>query len=175
VREDTPGEKRLVAYVVMEPGATFDESQTRAALREILPDYMVPGAYVQLDRLPLSPNGKVGRKALPVPSASVGTAPDRPDALMTPTERNVAALWREVLRIDRVGLHQNFFDLGGHSLLLVKLQVALKASFRQEISIVELFQRTTVAAQAERFASPTRTAEDALARARAKIRKTVHG
>jgi amino acid adenylation domain-containing protein len=174
-REDTPGEKRLVAYVVMAPGATFDESQTRAALREILPDYMAPSAYMQLDRLPLSPNGKVDRKALPVPSASVGVATDLSDALMTPTQRNVAALWREVLRIDRVGLHQNFFDLGGHSLLLVKLQVALKASFGQEISIVELFQRTTVAAQAERFASPTRSADDALARARAKTRKTVHG
>jgi acyl carrier protein len=130
---------------------------------------------VQLERLPLSPNGKVDRKVLPAPSASVGMAPDRPDGLMTPTERIVAALWREVLRIDRVGLHQNFFDLGGHSLLLVKLQVALKASFGQEISIVELFKHTTVAAQAERFACPTRSADDALARARAKTRKTVHG
>ena len=70
VREDAPGEKRLVAYVVMAPGATFDKSQTRAALRETLPDYMAPSAYVQLDRLPLSPNGKVDRKALPAPSAS---------------------------------------------------------------------------------------------------------
>jgi hypothetical protein len=102
-------------------------------------------------------------------------ATDQSDALMTPTQRNVAALWREVLHIDRVGLHQNFFDVGGHSLLLVRLQVALKAAFGQEISILELFQRTTVAAQAERLASPTRTAGDVLARARAKTRKTIRG
>jgi amino acid adenylation domain-containing protein len=174
-REDTPGDKRLVAYVVMAPGATFDEAQTRAALRETLPDYMVPGAYMQLERLPMSANGKVDRKALPAPNASVGLPPDESDALMTSTQRNVADLWREVLRIDRVGLHQNFFDLGGHSLLLIKLQVGLKALFGQEISVVELFQHTTVAAQAERFTSTTRSAADALTRARAKTKKAGHG
>jgi non-ribosomal peptide synthetase component F len=175
VREDSLGEKRLVAYIVMSPDATFDETQTRAALRQTLPDYMAPSAYVQLDRLPLSPNGKVDRKALPAPVATAETSTEGSDALMTPTQRSVAALWRQVLQIDRVGLHQNFFDLGGHSLLLVKLQVALKVAFDQEISILELFQRTTVAAQAEHFASPARTAADVLARARAKARKTVHG
>lgn len=174
-REDTPGEKKLVAYVVVAPGATFDELQSRASLREILPDYMVPGSFVQLERLPLSPNGKVDRKALPAPPASVAAAPDQADALMTPVQRKVALLWREVLHIDRVGLYQNFFDLGGHSLLLVKLQVALKEAFGQEIAIVELFQRPTVAAQAERLASPARSGDNALARARAKMRKTVHG
>jgi amino acid adenylation domain-containing protein len=173
-REDAPGEKRLVAYVVTAPGATFDETETRAALRKTLPDYMSPSVYVQLNRLPLSPNGKVDRKALPASSVSVGAAPDPADALMTPTQRNVAALWREILRLDRVGLNQNFFDLGGHSLLLVKLQASLKASFGQEIAIVELFQRTTVAAQAERLAGPAR-AGDALERARAKARRAVRG
>jgi amino acid adenylation domain-containing protein len=172
-REDTPGEKRLVAYVVQAPGATFHETEARVALRGTLPDYMTPSAYVQLDRLPLSPNGKVDRKALPAPSASASLVPDPADALMTPAQRNVAALWREILHLDRVGLYQNFFDLGGHSLLLVKLQVALKASFGQEITIVELFQRTTVAAQAERCASPAPScADDAVARARAAARRT---
>jgi acyl carrier protein len=84
--------------------------------------------------------------------------------------RRLRVTRRQILRVDRVGLHQNFFDLGGHSLLLVKLQIALKKSFGQEISIVELFQRTTVAAQAERCANPMRGA-----RARAKTRKIVHG
>ena len=173
-REDMPGEKRLVAYVVTVPGTEFDEAETRTALRKTLPDYMVPNAYVQLSRLPLSPNGKVDRKALPAPGSSAGTASDPADALMTPMQRDVATLWREVLRLDRVGLNQNFFDLGGHSLLLVKLQASLKASFGQEIAIVELFQRTTVAAQAERLASPVR-ADDALERARAKARRTIRG
>jgi Phosphopantetheine attachment site len=106
---------------------------------------------LQLDRLPLSPNAKVDRKALPAPSASVYIEPDALEALMTLTQRRVAVVWREILRIDRVGLHQNLFDLGGHSLLRIKLQFALKASFDQEVPIVELFQRTTVAAQAARF------------------------
>jgi amino acid adenylation domain-containing protein len=171
-REDRPGEKRLVAYVVPAAGAIFDETQTRAALTETLPEYMAPSAYVQLDRLPLSPNGKVDRKALPAPSASANLTPDPADVLMTPSQRNVAALWREILRLDRVGLHQNFFDLGGHSLLLVKLQVALKASFDREITIVELFQYTTVAAQAQRFASPVPTGDDALAPAPARAGTT---
>jgi amino acid adenylation domain-containing protein len=171
-REDAPGEKRLVAYVVSAPGTNFDENETRAALRKALPDYMVPGVYVQLSRLPLSPNGKVDRKALPAPSTSAGAAPDPADALMTPMQRKVAALWREILRLDRVGLNQNFFDLGGHSLLLVKLQASLKASTGQEIAIVELFLRTTVAAQAELLAGPTR-ADEALERARARARRAV--
>jgi len=173
VREDTPGEKRLVAYVVPAAGALFDETQTRAALREILPDYMVPSAYVQLDHLPLSPNGKVDRRALPAPTAPANLVSDPTDALMTPAQRKVAALWREILRLDRVGLHQNFFDLGGHSLLLVKLQVALKASFGQEITIVELFRHTTVGAQAARFANSAPSVDEALARARASARSTV--
>jgi acyl carrier protein len=173
-REDTPGEKRLVAYVVTAPGAEFDEAETRAALRKTLPDYMAPSTYVQLNRLPLSPNGKVDRKALPAPSATVGAASDPADALMTPMQRKVAALWREILRLDRVGLNQNFFDLGGHSLLLVRLQASLKASFGQEIAIVELFQRTTVAAQAERLAGPA-GANDTLERARAKARRAIGG
>lgn len=174
-REDTPGDKRLVAYVVMAPGATFDEAQARAALREMLPDYMVPSAYVQLGRLPLSPNGKVDRKALPAPRTSVGLPAGESDLLMTPIQRDVASLWREILSIDRVGLHQNFFDLGGHSLLLIKLQVGLKALLGHEIPVVELFQYTTVAAQAERVMSTTRSAAEALARARAEKRKAGHG
>jgi amino acid adenylation domain-containing protein len=173
-REDAPGEKRLVAYVVTAPGAKFDESETRAALRKTLPDYMVPGVYVELSRLPLSPNGKVDRKALPAPSTSAGAAPDPADALMTPMQQRVAALWRKVLRLDRVGLNQNFFELGGHSLLLIKLQASLKASTGQEIAIVELFQRTTVAAQAELVAGPIAEAEAGAALLERLAKRDIH-
>src|SRR5690606_4023473 len=115
--------------------------------------------------LPLTPNGKVDRKALPAPEASAPSQADEvAEALMSPVQRQVAALWREILKLERVGLHANFFDLGGHSLLLVRLQSALKREFGQEIPLVELFQRTTVAAQAERLGAPV-SSNSALERA----------
>ena len=106
---------------------TSDADAARATLRRKLPEYMVPSLFVVLDALPLTPNGKVDRKALPAPRAQ--RSPPRPDLLMNPRQRRVAAIWREVLALDRVGLHDNFFDLGGHSLLLVKLQARLQRDF----------------------------------------------
>ncbi len=175
VREDTPGDQRLVAYVVPTPGATPEAEAMRATLRAQLPEYMVPGQFVVLDAFPLTPNGKVDRKALPVPEASAPSEADEvAEALMSPVQRQVAALWRGILKLDRVGLHANFFDIGGHSLLLVRLQAALKREFGQEIPLVELFQRTTVAAQAERLGAPAGT-NSALERARARAAKQIQG
>ena len=154
VREDTPGDQRLVGYVVADPGAAFDRDAARAALRARLPEYMVPQTFVVLPALPLTPNGKIDRKALPQPQANVAAAGSGPgDALMTPVQRRVAHIWRDTLNIDRVGLHDNFFDVGGHSLLLVKLHAALKREFNAAFALVELFQRTTVAGQADRLAA----------------------
>ncbi len=135
---------------------------------------MIPNFFVALDALPLTPNGKVDRNALPAPSMLVApdTAPH--DTLMSPAERRVATVWREVLGIGRVGLHDNFFDLGGHSLLLVKLQVRLQHDFGIELPLVELFQRTTVHAQAERLISST-SGDEALQRARARAARQSHG
>jgi acyl carrier protein len=136
---------------------------------------MVPGQFVVLEAFPLTPNGKVDRKALPVPEAAAPSEADEvAEALMSPVQRQVAALWREVLKLDRVGLHANFFDIGGHSLLLVRLQAALKREFGQEIALVELFQRTTVAAQADRLGAPA-GASSALERARARAAKQIQG
>ncbi len=175
VREDTPGDQRLVAYVVSQPGATFETEAARATLRVQLPEYMVPNLFVVLEALPLTPNGKVDRKALPAPALVVDEAADVADeALMTPVQRQVAALWREVLNTQRVGLHANFFDLGGHSLLLVRLQSAMQREFGKEFPLVELFQRTTVAAQAERMSTPV-GASGALERARARAAKQIQG
>ncbi|WP_084462939.1 non-ribosomal peptide synthetase [Hydrogenophaga sp. PBC] len=175
VREDTPGDQRLVAYVVPTPGATPEAEAMRATLRAQLPEYMVPGQFVVLDAFPLTPNGKVDRKALPVPEASAPSEADEvAEALMSPVQRQVAALWRGILKLDRVGLHANFFDIGGHSLLLVRLQAALKREFGQEIPLVELFQRTTVAAQADRLGAPV-GANTALERARARAAKQIQG
>lgn len=172
VREDRPGDQRLIGYVVASPHAGFDADAARAGLRRMLPEYMVPNLFVMLETLPLTPNGKVDRKALPAPSFPGAEA--RPDVLMTPLEARIAGLWRQVLGTDWVGLHDNFFELGGHSLLLVKLQAALKREFGGELPLVELFQRTTVAAQAERYAAPM-AADDAIKRAQARAARQLHG
>ncbi|MBX3611476.1 MAG: amino acid adenylation domain-containing protein [Hydrogenophaga sp.] len=175
VREDTPGDQRLVAYVVPEPGVTPQADAMRATLRAQLPEYMVPNQFVVLPTFPLTPNGKVDRKALPAPQApEPDVADDVAEALMTPVQRQVAALWRSVLKQDRVGLHANFFDIGGHSLLLVRLQAAIKREFGQEIALVELFQRTTVASQAERLSAPV-ASNAALERARARAARQIQG
>jgi acyl carrier protein len=164
----------LVGYVVPAAGASFDADLARATLRAKLPEYMVPNLFVTLEVLPLTPNGKIDRKALPIPQVQAPAANETSDALMTPSQQRVAALWREVLKIERVSLHTNFFDLGGHSLLLVKLQSGLQREFGRELPLVELFQHTTVASQAERFAMP-QMADAGLKRAQARAAKQVHG
>ena len=169
VREDVPGDQRLVAYVVAaDSTAALPEEELRTLLRARLPEYMVPSAIVPLEDLPLTPNGKIDRKALPVPSAARVAGPAF-DVMMTEPQRKVAAVWCAVLRVERVGLHQNFFDLGGHSLLVIRVHAALKREFGVELTVVDLFQRTTVAAQAELLAEGDRNAglqraQDRLAR-----------
>lgn len=174
VREDSPGDQRLVAYVVLQPDQALDLDAVRATLRTRLPEYMVPNQFVTLPALPLTPNGKVDRRALPAPAVADEPAAgfDDMQALMTPEQQRVAACWREVLRIERVGLHSNFFDLGGHSLLLVRLQVGLQRAFGRELPLIELFQHTTVAAQAARLSAGS-DAAGAVARARARAVRQV--
>jgi aryl carrier-like protein len=120
----------------------------RAALGERLPEYMVPSAFVFLDAYPLTPNGKIDRRALPEPAgirADVRAAYVAPrDAL----EDTIAAVWRQVLGVERVGRNDNFFDLGGHSLLMAQLRTALAEHGGHQVSMVELFQHPTVAALA---------------------------
>jgi amino acid adenylation domain-containing protein len=115
-REDAPGDRRLVAYLV---GQGIDVDATRRRLKTHLPDYMMPGALVLLDDLPLTPNGKVDRKALPVPDLAA-SGPDY-QAPRTPIEVALADIWADTLKLPRVGIQDNFFDLGGHSLLAVQL------------------------------------------------------
>jgi acyl carrier protein len=110
---------------------------------------MVPGAFVDLDALPLTPAGKVDRRALPAPAAPEGEGRGlRPQ---TEAEARVAGVWRELLGIERVGMEDSFFDLGGHSLLLVRLQARLASDFRSDLSVLELFQYPTVRALAARL------------------------
>lgn len=147
-REDQPGNKRLVAYVVSAEQTTPTASELRRHLQEKLPDYMLPAAFVFLDRLPLSVNGKINRKALPEPDSirpeleAVYVAPQ------TDTERVVADIWKHVLQVDEVGVNDNFFDLGGHSLLMLRVHNKLRERFNRDISMVEMFQYPTVRAVA---------------------------
>jgi len=149
-REDEPGEKRLVAYLVAEiPPAELVE-QLRAHLRATLPEYMVPSAFVTLDQLPLTPNGKVDRKALPVPKTSelVKAAYVAP---RTATEEILAGIWGDILGFERIGIEDNFYELGGHSLLATRVVLRVRQALSVELSLRELFAAPTIAGLSPRI------------------------
>jgi acyl carrier protein len=147
-REDRPGDKRLVAYVVPRPGAAPAARDLRAILAAELPEYMVPSAFVLLERLPITPSGKADRRALPAPDSA------RPDlevafaAPAGPVEEQVAAIWSGLLRVEKVGANDNFFALGGHSLLATRVVSAIRDAFDVELPLRALFEGPTVAALA---------------------------
>ncbi|MFL6202421.1 MAG: amino acid adenylation domain-containing protein, partial [Thermoanaerobaculia bacterium] len=130
------GDKRLVAYVVLADGELPD---LREHLRQSLPDYMIPSAFVELGALPVTANGKLDRRALPAPRWDLGGT-DEGAAPRTPTEKALAALWREILGVGRVGVHDGFFDLGGHSLLATQLVARIREAFRVEMPLRAVFQ-----------------------------------
>ncbi|HET7234257.1 MAG TPA: amino acid adenylation domain-containing protein, partial [Longimicrobium sp.] len=142
VREDAPGERRLVAYVT----GDADAEAMRAALRGTLPEYMVPSAFVTLDALPLTPNGKVDRKALPAPDLAAPEDSYVPPR--TPAEEALAAIWAEVLERERVGVRDNFFEIGGHSLLATRVVARLRETPYGQIGVGTLFQYPTIEALA---------------------------
>jgi amino acid adenylation domain-containing protein len=146
---------RLVAYVVVNAEASVPgtPAELRAFLKKALPDSMVPSSFVSLAALPLTPSGKVDRRALPAPDgASLGSGAELA-APATAVEEVLAEIWRKVLGVTRVGRHDNFFDLGGHSLLLAELRQRLQERFGRELSMVEMFRHATVAAMAEHLAA----------------------
>ena len=125
-REDVPGEKRLVAYYTLSHGA-IEVEQLRVHLQSALPEYMIPAAYVELEALPLTPSGKLDRKALPAPDDSA-YARRTYEAPQGHVEQTLAQIWSEVLGVERVGRHDNFFELGGHSLLVVRAIARMRAA-----------------------------------------------
>ena len=143
-REDVPGEKRLVAYVTLKDGESTKDLELRGLLRAKLPEHTIPSAFVVLDRFPLTPNGKVDRKALPRPDLN---SSDRAEFAPpeTETQTALAGIWREVLGIERVASHDNFFDLGGHSLMLVRMAQKINSIFGITLAVVEAFENQTVA------------------------------
>ena len=137
--EAKPGEKNLVAYIVMQSGRELAVSELREELRRKLPDYMVPSLFVVLDKLPLTPNGKVDRKSLPAPGKTFLRERNYV-APSTPIETMVAKLWSEILNVEQVGLHDNFFELGGHSLLAMRVVARLREDLGLDLTIASLFE-----------------------------------
>ncbi len=142
VREDVPGDARIVAYVV----GDADAESLRAHLSARLPEYMVPAAFVAVDALPLTPNGKLDRKALPAPDFA--SAEDAYVAPRTPVEAVLAGIWADVLRVERVGVHDGFFALGGHSLLATQVVSRIRETLAVELPLRALFEGPTVGALA---------------------------
>src|SRR6516164_8070317 len=145
-RADVAGDKRLVAYVVGRDGA-IDEAELRAHVGRLLPEHMVPAAIVELDRFPLTVNGKLDRGALPAPAVR---AAGQGRLARTPQEEVLCGLFAEVLGIERAGIDANFFALGGHSLLAMRLISRIRATFGVDLAIRALFDAPTVALLCER-------------------------
>ncbi|MGZ4112663.1 MAG: non-ribosomal peptide synthetase, partial [Tumebacillaceae bacterium] len=144
VREDAPGQKRLVAYIAPHNGKTIAGSDLRLYLKQKLPEYMVPSAYVFLDVFPLSPNGKVDRHALPAPDSSQRDIETEYVPPSNDTESKITEVWQEVLQLEKVGVHDNFFDLGGHSLLVTVAHTKIQERLQLEFSVVEMFSYPTI-------------------------------
>lgn len=143
VRQETSGEKSLVAYAAASPESALKKSELRAFLKAKLPEYMLPSAFVILDELPLHPNGKLNRKALPAPDFRAEEANFA--APRTPVERQVAQIWIELLKVEPIGVNDNFFDLGGHSLLATQVVSRTRSLHRRELTLREFFNAPTIA------------------------------
>jgi len=151
VREDAPGDKRLVAYVVAAENSPQFINVLRVYLKEHLPEYMLPATFMMLEALPLTSNGKVNRRALPAPDAwqaemSIAFMPPQ-----TETEKALAQMWTETLRVERIGIDDNFFDLGGHSLSATQLVSRVRARFGVELPLADFFAAATIRSTTEKI------------------------
>ena len=136
-------DKRLVAYVVPSQEQVFSTSELRRYLKQKLPDHMVPSAFVRLEAVPLTPNDKVDRRALPMPDR-IRSVEETFAPPLTLFEEVLAGIWSEVLRLDSVGIHDNFFELGGHSLLAVRVLAKIEKTFGKNLPLATLFQSPTI-------------------------------
>jgi amino acid adenylation domain-containing protein len=151
LREDTPGDKRLVGYVVAARDGAVSAPDLRRFVREKLPEYMVPSVIAEIDALPLLPNGKINRRALPSPEPQRQS--DEPFvAPASESERIIAEVWKDLLKLNTVGVHDNFFDLGGHSLLVIQLHSRLGEKLGRNLTVLDLFVHPTIHALATNLA-----------------------
>jgi amino acid adenylation domain-containing protein len=164
LREDKPGDQRLIAYVARSRPAVDD---LREFLKVRIPDYMIPSVIVTLEKLPLTRNGKIDRRALPAPGPEFRDAGQPFAAPRTKLERSIAGIWQDLLGVKKVGLQDNFFEMGGHSLLLVQLHYRLQAELSRVVPITTLFQYPTIRALSEHLsAEPALSARKAQQRLR---------
>jgi amino acid adenylation domain-containing protein len=176
-REQTPGDKRLVAYITPKDTAP-NVGELQEFLKAALPEYMVPSAFVILDRLPLSPNGKVDRKALPAPTATEPSPGNSPIPPGNDLEQTIATIWRDILKKPHIGLDQNFFEAGGDSIRLASAHARLQELLGRQFPVTDLFTHTTIRSLARHFGrhngSSRTTADASLARAQ-KQRQALSG
>ncbi|NOX38153.1 MAG: amino acid adenylation domain-containing protein, partial [Calditrichaeota bacterium] len=151
LREDVPGDRRLVAYVVPENNASLTQETLRDFLGQTLPDYMIPASFIFLEAFPLTPNGKIDRKALPAPDYATIVSETPYVAPRTPTEEIVARQMAAVLNLERVGVQDNFFNLGGHSLLATQLVSRINDAFDIQLPLTAVFEAPTVEGLARRI------------------------
>ena len=144
-REDDGGERRLIGYVVGGAEGSPSADELRGFLRAKLPEYMIPARFMWLDSLPLTPNGKVDRHALPAPRQEFDGRTEDAAAPLSPFEEAVAVIWSEVLGVERVGPSDNFFHLGGHSLMAARVLSRVSESLRVELPLRSLFDAPTLA------------------------------
>lgn len=137
--------KRLVAYVVANSGSRLTNSELRDFLKRKLPEHMIPSVFVMMERLPLTPNGKIDRRALPSPEASGGKLKEGYVAPRTQTEEILAEIWTDILRVNRIDIHDNFFEIGGHSLSATRVMSQVRSKFQVEIPLRALFENPTIA------------------------------
>lgn len=180
VARDEGGDKRLVAYLIANDGKKINVDELRGHLKEKLADYMVPSAFIQMDSFPLTSSGKVDRRALPVPEGKrqIETAFVAPESEI---EKTIAGIWRDVLKLQKVGTMDNFFDLGGHSLLLVRVMNRIQQSLGKDITIIDMFQRPTIGDLAKFLADERRevpsadAVRDRAAKQRATLQRPAKG
>ncbi|MEP7339452.1 MAG: amino acid adenylation domain-containing protein, partial [Acidobacteriota bacterium] len=145
VRQDPQGDKRLTAYVVCHEGQSLTVAELRGYLKQELPGYMIPSFFVMMDRFPLTSNGKVDRRALPEPEIQSLQSSEDYQPPRTPVEELLASLWSQTLGIERVGSHDNFFEMGGHSLLATKLNSRINKAFGIALPLRDIFEFPTIA------------------------------
>jgi acyl carrier protein len=147
--EDMAGDKRLIAYFVAESSVELANSELRHFLQEKLPVFMIPSVFVRLDTLPLTPNDKLDRRALPTPEEKSFKREKNYTMPRTPVEKRLADIWADILRLEEVGVEDNFFELGGHSLTATRVISQMRDHFHLEISLQQLFKFPTVAELAQ--------------------------
>jgi amino acid adenylation domain-containing protein len=144
VHEEEPGGKRLAAYYTTSHGRSISPTELRRQLQDRLPGYMVPAAFVRLEQMPLTPNGKIDRTALPPPETSAFAVHDGCVAPRTPEEELLCGIWADVLQLERVGIHDNFFEIGGHSLLATLVVSRIREAFKIDLPLRAMFEHPTI-------------------------------